>query len=116
MCSQVDKPKKKKHNRVPNRHTSVDLSQQQMEPSRRNSFSIDGIICKSYWLSDFDCMYSEEELRSLVSKAWCEHMLKRMNSVGTVSFHESNRIGIEISMDLYPVHKIEEMYTVYKSL
>ena len=82
-CRKVDKPKKKKHNRAPNRHTSVDLSQKQIEPSRRDSFSIDGFFCGSYLRSDFECSYSEDELRSLVSKSWCDHMLKRMSSVGT---------------------------------
>lgn len=42
------------------------------------------MVCTIYvfYRLDFDCTYNEEELRSLVAKSWCEHMIKRMNGVG----------------------------------
>lgn len=36
-------------------------------------------------LIDFVCEFDDEELRSLVSNAWRDSMLERMNSVGTPS-------------------------------
>ena len=104
----MEKAPKKKHRKPVKHHKSLDLTKQNEEnPQRRSSFSIDGslLTCIELMRIDFECSHSLEDLRLLVSKSWCDHMLKRMQSV-----------GLEVSVESHSITQIEELYILYKSL